>query len=95
MSDGFGIPNNCGKIAYEVLDSQGQPAPSIVSLDYTDGESTFDVKVDAEDYQGIAPKTLDLLIVAKLIDYYPMVPSVASQFTVTVLDPCETTVLTG
>ena len=95
MSDGFGFPNNCGKIAYEVLDSQGRPAPSIVILDYADGESTFSVEVDAKDYQGIAPETLDLFIVAKLINYYPMVPSVASQFTVTVLDPCETTVLTG
>ena len=35
VSDAFGVLNNCGYIAYEVLDTNGLAAPSIVSVVYT------------------------------------------------------------
>lgn len=80
---------NCGQIAYELLDSLGQAAPSIVTLVYTLGDPTLSVEVDAEDFDDVVPASFDLVIEAKLTDYYPDVPSLSSTFTVSVLDPCD------
>ena len=65
-----------------MLDSQGQAAPSIVSFVYTQGDSTFSVEVNAEDYDDVAPKTFNLVVEAKLTDYYPDVASVSGAFTI-------------
>ena len=95
ISDDFVLPENCGEITYEVLDAQGGAAPDFVKLVYTQGDSTFSLEVDGVDYEDDAPVTLDLVVEAKLIDYVATVASHQTQFTVTVLDPCETAVLTG
>ena len=95
VSDDYVLPDNCGEITYEVLDSQGGAAPDFVKLVYTQGDSTFSLEVDGVDYEDDAPVTLDLVVEAKLIDYVATVASLRTQFTVTVLDPCETAVLTG
>ena len=95
ISDDYMLPENCGEITYEVLDAQGGAGPDFVKLVYTQGDSTFSLEVDGVDYEDDAPVTLDLVVEAKLIDYVATVASLRTQFTVTVLDPCETAVLTG
>ena len=75
VSDASDGARSCGLIAYEVLDSLGQAAPSIVSLVYTEGDSTFSVEVDAEEFDDVVPVTFDLVIQAKITDYDPDIPS--------------------
>ena len=90
VSDASDGARSCGLIAYEVLDSLGQAAPSIVSLVYTEGDSTFSVEADAEEYDDVTPTIFNLVVEAKLTDYYPVVPIVSSTFSVSTLDPCDT-----
>ena len=75
VSDASSGAKNCGQIEYEVLDSLGQAAPSIVTFVYTHGDPTFSVEVDAEEFDDVVPVTFDLVIQAKITDYDPDIPS--------------------
>ena len=48
---------------------------NLVTLIYTVGDPTLSIEMNVKDYDGEAPLTIQLLLVAKIPDYYPIVPS--------------------
>ena len=95
ISDSFGILQACGLISYELLNANDDPAPEIASLIYTEGEPTLNVDINAKEFEEAAPQQIDLVLEAKVIDYYPLVPSLRAQFKLIIEDPCRTAYLIG
>ena len=61
VSEGYGMINTCGKFDYYIQDLESSTPPSIVSLSYIDGATTFDIIVDVKNY-SIARKFKLLLV---------------------------------
>ena len=95
ISDDFGILQNCGLISYELLEANDDPAPLIASLLYTEGEPTLSVEINAKEFEEYAPQKIELVIEAKVIDYYPLVPSLRAEFKLNIKDPCRTAYIIG
>ena len=62
ISEDFGVTQACGSITYELVDSRGDPAPSIASIVYTDGDPTFNIEVNAKEFRESAPQQLFLVL---------------------------------
>ena len=71
------------------MDSAGAPAPSYVTLVYTEGDTTFNIEVDVKDYAEEADQVLQLFVKAVLSDYSELVPSVSAEFEIEILAAVE------
>ena len=55
----------CGDVIYSIVDIDGEPGPSIISLNHKQGETTFTITVDTKDVDEAASYDLYLRVQRK------------------------------
>ena len=79
VSSNFGLTDTCGHFAYSFL----EPFPSFASVQYTEGDSFFQISIDLSSYAQDG--TYTLFLVVQLVNYPTSVAKVYQEFKVQVL----------